>query len=28
MSDETVMRMVACRIDKMLKNKRLKKNWS
>ena len=27
-SDETVLRMVSCRIDKMLKNRQVKKNWS
>ena len=27
-SDETVMRMATCRIDKMVKNKKIKKNWS
>ena len=27
-SDETVLRMVGGRIDKMVKNKKIKKNWS
>jgi Cft2 family RNA processing exonuclease len=27
-SDETVLRMVSSRIDKMLKNRKVKKNWS
>jgi hypothetical protein len=27
-SDETVIRLVSGRIDKMVKNKKLKKNWS
>lgn len=27
-SDESILRMVSLRIEKMLKNKRVKKNWS
>ncbi len=27
-SDETILRMASVRIEKMLKNKRIKKNWS
>lgn len=27
-SDETIVRMVGGRIDKMLKNRKIKKNWS
>ena len=27
-SDETIIRLVSGRIDKMVKNKKLKKNWS
>lgn len=27
-SDETIVRLVTSRIDKMVKNKKIKKNWS
>jgi hypothetical protein len=27
-SEESVMRLVGCRIEKMIKNKKIKKNWS
>lgn len=28
MSDESILKMMNLRIDKMIKNKRIKKNWS